>query len=908
MENILQKKFDIFIAFHGDEITGSLKEAKIIYDYLSKQTINNRKLEVYLHPVTNPAGRFADTPMIIQNSTLLLLVANGNVPRETNGTVAKYDYENKEKRLFQELKSFSESDSYRTNFSSAARVICGEGLSYSMAEKLHFIFNGCEHYKIEDVLNNNSNLLNWISYNLCGKPTATDNQISFQYENKSIAPTPSQAKVVLKVKDIPYYTSFISRKQELEKIDEMLLKENFLILSSKIRGVGLNTLAKNYVKTRSQKYKYVHYVQGVKSIADMVLGLTFENNENYDLLPQKLQLEEKIKLFKMLDESTIILIADFDNDFEMDDLFYDVIANCKCKVLITSKYSSSSYPCLQIGNMTNEDLIALFRYYCKASYSDEQLSDFFKKVYYHSSTIYLVAKLIESSDLELFEVSDNLLDIDEKVVSSENRQLDTINNHLLNVFNLSKKMLDNAEMEVLQILSLFDVNGIERKKFIELYPEYKEKVEKLIKVGHIFLSDERPKKVFLPVFISDLIYHNFDLDENTYNKALEYISYDSKLTEDLLSQIDWHNKNCKYYEFISNQRKMFNNEKTLLFVNDSAMHYYYLAQYEKALQVIEKGFELCSSKDYSHELTIKLLITKILILEEVGKYFEARDLLATYLNNDDVDSYGMINLAILYNLYGSILRRIGNYEESIKMHLKAKELLQKMQIDNKYDDKEIRINLAISYNDLGSSYERLKQNEKALECKLIALETRQDIYDEKHPDLAKSYNNVGNSYNHVNNYDKAVQYILKSIELREKMLPKMHPDLAKSYNNLGYAYRKLKRFDEALNCYEKAININRQHKYISFSNLAYSLYYKSFVYSDMHEYEKALETIKEADDVLKETNYSNDLIMVNERMLELASLLGNDRLANECAINLQTLYQKVGNEMKAKEIKEKYGQ
>ena len=907
MENVIQKKFDIFIAFHGDGITGSQNEAIEVYNFLSKQTFDGRKLNIYLHPITNPGGRFGDTPNIVQNSSMFILVANDNIPREPNGTVLKLDSDGLEKRLFQELKAFSESNAYRSN-PTTARVICCRNLRYMEAEKLYFMFNGCEHYRKEDVIIDTSttdfaktNIYAWIKCNLEPKNQKNENNPTNSYVKSAneISSVPAD-KVSIKTKDIPYYTSFIIRKDKLEKIDEILSSDNFLILSSKIRGIGLNTLAKNYIKTQNQKYKYVHYIQGANSIREMILGITFVNYENFDTLPQDLQFEEKCRLFKQLDSSTIILLADYNNDFDSDNLFYEIIANCKCKILITSQYSSKSYPCLQIGNMSNDDLIALFRYYCNANYSDEQLIDFFDKVYHHSSTIYLVANLIESSDLELDEVANNLLDIDEKVVSIENRKTDTINNHLLNVFNLSKKLLSDEEIKVLQILSLFDVNGVERKHFLDFYPEYKEAIDKLINIGHVFLSEDRPRKIFLPVFISDLIYRNFKSLEEEYNMAIDLIINDKST---FLSQIDFHNSHCRCYEFINNQRMTYKNAKTAILINQTAMHYYYLAQYQKALQTINSAFEFIDNKN---DFIIQLIISKTMILEEMGIYNEAYDLLNSCIKDFNLDEIINLDSAIIHNLLGSIYRRLGKYNESIKMHLKAKDILLKLQEINTGNEKDILINLAISYNDLGSSYEKLRQDKEAYDSKNYALSLRKEILPDNHPDLAKSYNNVGNSLNHLHRSDEAIELIQKSIEIRSKILPSIHPDLAKSYNNLGYAYRHVHEYEKSLECYDKAIEINKNNKYVSLANYTYSFYFKSFVLSEIGQNEKALEVIDFAISLMEKTNYNYDLMEEYERKIDICLALNKIDDIKKLIPKLEKLYKECGKNEKIKDLYDKY--
>ena len=154
---------DIFIAYHGDLNTGSEKEAKQIFDLLSKMSKSNGfPLDIYFHPITGKGLPFGKTPLISSESSVFLLVANENVGRNSNGQIEEFK-NGERRRLFEEVYAFSESKKYRTSSFACARVItCGQ-MPLNEAEKLHYIFNGVSHFTLESILENSSSFIELLS-------------------------------------------------------------------------------------------------------------------------------------------------------------------------------------------------------------------------------------------------------------------------------------------------------------------------------------------------------------------------------------------------------------------------------------------------------------------------------------------------------------------------------------------------------------------------------------------------------------------------------------------------------------------------------------------------------------------------------------------------------------------------
>lgn len=853
IENITTKKFDIFIAYHGAIDEGSAAYAKEIYSILKDKRVNGRKLEVFLQTEVNYAGQFSITPQIAQNSTLFLLVASNIIPREENGTLLQKDNEGLEKRLYQEVNAFAESIYYRKNPTTSTRVIACGGLRLDEAARLHFIFNGKNNFYYDDIVSDKTNeFFRWIQ--------ASVGVFDFDDNFKSI----------LNTTPIPYHSSFITRYNELKEIDRMLEKDNFLIITANVSGMGVNTLSKNYAREFSNKFKYIHYIENPKSTVDFILSLSFKGYENYDLLPADIQYLKKKDLFLKLESDSLIIVSDFDIDYTRDEEFHGVFAYAKCKVIITSSYASNDYPCLKLESMSNDDLLSLFRHYCPYEYSDDKLIEFFNKVEKHTSVITLAANLISSTDIELEEVMEEMLSVDEVVYSNQTRTYDSVNNHLLNVFNLSKNYLSESDLEILSMLTLIDVNGIERSRLTSQLNISPAIVNELNKKGYLYFSNEKPVKAFLPTVLSNLIYHNFKPNEKTYLEALKLINSFISYDETKSYTLEHHKKSVKYGEFIINKRELLNNIETVVMLNDMANHYHAIADLSNALKIANLALDIY--KKVSSDLLVytKLCISKTIILEDMGKYREAYEIVNLLLEKEGLESLDNYYLGVLYNLLGAINRRMGKYNESLVSHKKALEIF--MLLDD--GDYKVKQGMANAYNDIGSTYEKLGDKIMALDNKLEALRIREELLDPNHPDIAKSYNNIAHSYNRLEDYEEALAYENKSLEIRSKILPQIHPDIAKIYNNMAYSHRKLNQYDEAILYYDKAININKQASGASLPNLIFSLHHKALVYVDLDMIDKAIEVLKMAS-IYALRCYYDDTLKLYEELIKLNERIGN---------------------------------
>ena len=182
---------------------------------------------------------------------------------------------------------------------------------------------------------------------------------------------------------------------------------------------------------------------------------------------------------------------------------------------------------------------------------------------------------------------------------------------------------------------------------------------------------------------------------------------------------------------------------------------------------------------------------------------------------------------------------VAEYKKAEELYKKALEIRERILGEEHPDT-------ATSYNNLGVVYARQGEYKKAEELYKKALEIRERILGEEHPDTATSYNNLGVVYARQGEYKKAEELYKKALEIRERILGEEHPDTATSYNNLGVVYARQGEYKKAKELYKKALEIREQVLGEGYLDTAESYNNLGVVYANQGEYKKAEELYKKA--------------------------------------------------------------
>lgn len=157
---IENEKFDVFIAYYGNRDTGSESSAHALYEYINnKEIYSGRYIRAYFHPITNPYGRFEDTPLIVARTPMFLLVVDKNIKRTVDGQLARQRNDGSLSNIYEEVRTFHDSPMYKSpGGDSAAKLFITDDFDFKSAECLHPIFSG------RTALSTKQEVVEWIGY------------------------------------------------------------------------------------------------------------------------------------------------------------------------------------------------------------------------------------------------------------------------------------------------------------------------------------------------------------------------------------------------------------------------------------------------------------------------------------------------------------------------------------------------------------------------------------------------------------------------------------------------------------------------------------------------------------------------------------------------------------------------
>ncbi len=304
--------------------------------------------------------------------------------------------------------------------------------------------------------------------NIIGKPIA-DSDSNVLQNNEKLISTPS-----LIPKKI-----FYGREQSLKKIDELFDGGERVVFVQGIGGIGKTQIAKQYAKRKQNDFDTIVYATYDGSLKDLIISdSVFEfNNEFPRLILENGNQEDDISYFKrkldkikkISDERTLIIIDNFDTDF--DENLKELI-NGKYRLLITTRVDySRSYPTVKIETIESiDDIKTIFMENYdgfEVEKDDIELEKLIRLVNCHTYTVELLAQHMSNSDQTAGEMIEAL---QKEGIKSLNENVGNIGaktqiayENLLKMFKVFS--LSEEERNILRYLSLMPINGVSIRDF-----------------------------------------------------------------------------------------------------------------------------------------------------------------------------------------------------------------------------------------------------------------------------------------------------------------------------------------------------------------------------------------------------------------------------------------------------------
>ena len=618
------------------------------------------------------------------------------------------------------------------------------------------------------------------------------------------------------------------REKELQEIDEKLRRDSNVVFIEGMGGIGKSELARKYPCDARYKGRYdiVQLWQfdgrSLKStIASRACDVEGFDYEYYKSIYQPDEIEEyiylkKSEILRNCDERTLIIIDNFNAG--SDDLLSELLT-LRCRFIITTRNSFSEiYGADCILPLTRfsktGDLLDLFyNHYTKrinhSEATEQAVIDIIEIVNGHTITVELIAKTLDSGIITPTDMLTKLksglnVHVKKKVMlNKDGKQVEEeMYEHIRNVLDISGVCESKTSKEILMNMSLIPYCGINKKLFLDWIEcdDYDE-VDNLIKKSWL-REDKTNDLISLHPVVSDVVCSalqpNSEKCENLVNSFIFCFEYASDLKN--ASYIE-QKKTTRYGQLIIS-RITDQTELTAELYSALGLLYYALADYEKALEYIEKALLIELHIFGERHADTAMSYNNIgVIYNDLGDYVKALTYHAKALEIQlDVLGGRHIDTAISYNNIGLTYSDLGDYTKALKFHKKSLCIRLSAPSTEPADVAISYNNMGLAYSELGFSIKALKLHKKALEIKLNAL-------GEPHPDTAVSYNNIGTAYFELEKSAKALEYLNKALEIRLSTIGDAHPDTAISYDNIGMTYLKLRDFEKALDFAEKALEI-----------------------------------------------------------------------------------------------------
>lgn len=580
----------------------------------------------------------------------------------------------------------------------------------------------------------------------------------------------------------PYFTG---REKEKGEID-LLLKEKRIVFLFGTRGIGKSALAADYAKSTSS-FSTSIWMPYEGSLRQTIESLVLRHQMDESKMSPY---EQNFRWLKSQDQSTLIILDNFDVLEEEEELFFEFM-NCGCTILVTSHVHHENVFEYLVPEMEIEELRTLFRhYYTRKALTDSQVDEIIEAGHHHTMIVEMAAKLMQTSNVKQDMLVEELrksvaeLDLPVNVLLSKDGHTKNaiIKAHINALFDLSA--LTHQQLRILVLMSYMPIDGIHANLFCDWADDhYHNVVTRLVRMGWLDQLESSDQTKMHPV-ISELLHTRCGDYENAVlrflqrmvdcfrNKPLRYEEDQVKATLAVSQRItdfnspDWltvqfdnactiqdsgrKNTALACMEQIVSQpavRECTNYFKTFAYYRIGCL-YSEMARYEAALGCFERALSFDARKHMKDSGYCSLLVNCLLECA----------LLYAILNNKTVSNRFMEFLTQLIELL----------PENEAERLRSRTLYKQ-----------------------GEIYRLLDDHDEAIRAFQEALVKREKLFGADSEEAALAHAQLGLSYRKKDDDWNAAQELYKAYLLLKKHMPETHPNLVSIQLSLGIALENI---------------------------------------------------------------------------------------------------------------------
>ncbi len=686
--------------------------------------------------------------------------------------------------------------------------------------------------------------------------TDASKQFKLQKEIETLKAQLAETKTQILTRLPQMEDALIGREAVLEEMHQKLNRQNQVLLMNGMGGIGKTALAMTYAQSYQSEYDYVVWIEQVGmdfpkallSEPTLLMHLDYQATENTEadacnilsLLGTKL----KGKGLLLLDN----MEADFKN-------YKDYLPRTNWHILLTSRERlyGAKYR-IRLGFLKPDAARTLFYEHYLGKRDDVLVDDILKKVDYHTLSVELFAKTIQSREKSLAWLQQRLearglaIGISAKDVELQYRAtaqtLEKIFPYLSAMFDASA--LSQEQLQLLQQLCCLPPQPysdeelcyyLALEKESEAHEELSLHRNQLSKKGWLIKEADTWK---LHRVLQDVIWAKAKPKWEAIEKLVEQVANLLDYAQDKDNPIHKF-PFVEYGDFLVERVKEWEKEEVSYLMDCLRQLYADLGQYERAKDLGENALTIAQAIfDIEHETIAVRQSNLANLYRELGNYEEAADLLETTLKSD-IENFGeqhpraathQSNLALVY-------RDLGRYGEAADLL----ETALKSDIEN---FGEQHPSVVISQSNLALVYQDLVRYEEAAELLEVVLKSNIENFGEQHPRVAISQSNLAAVYGNLGRYAEAADLLEVALKSDIENFGEQHPQVAIKQSNLANVYRELERYMEAAELLEAAlksdiINFGEQHPQVAIkqSNLA-------LVYGNLGRYVEAADLLEAA--------------------------------------------------------------
>ena len=307
-----------------------------------------------------------------------------------------------------------------------------------------------------------------------------------------------------------------------------------------------------------------------------------------------------------------------------------------------------------------------------------------------------------------------------------------------------------------------------------------------------------------------------------------------------------------------------NNTDTLIALNNLAIIYNPIGEYDKALELHKRVFRIWIDEyGEEHPDTLVSFINLAATYRDLEKYEKAIELgergcalsISALGEKNPITIRSLSNLATTYS-YAE------KYKKALELNKKVYALQLRVHGETHHDTLSTLSKIAANYGDLGKNKKTIKIEERVYKLRL-------KFFGANHRDTLSSLYNLTVSYFHIKKYDLALECGERVYETSKQVFGNEHPNTLLALNYISVIHNSIGNNDKAIELAEEVYSITRKTIGMGHPDMYIAINSLAAFHTVAESYERAISLYEELY-ALQKCNLGEDHLDTLETILNLA--------------------------------------